>query len=152
MGSSGALDGTLSSKGSAQPEAAPNSAGLITEYTGSDVANHSAGHRRHGHTLDSEQLATCVLSPKNAEFNAMAETSTPDGHKLHASGAVHFHISTKNTMLSSHYQKQAPQMPLLGYLTKLAKHDSASLDTAIATVEIAESPKSGQPTHQNSLL
>ncbi|KAJ2551344.1 SEA (Seh1-associated) complex subunit [Coemansia sp. RSA 1878] len=151
MGGSGALDGTLSPKGSAQPETAPNSAGLIAERTGSDVANHSAGHRRRGRTLDPEQLATRALSTKNTESNTTAETSTSDGHKLHASGAAHFHISTENTTLSSHYQKQAPQMPLSGYPTKLAKHDSASSGTTVATVEIAESPKSGQPTHQNSL-
>ncbi|KAJ2477436.1 SEA (Seh1-associated) complex subunit [Coemansia sp. RSA 2131] len=152
LSSSGVLDGTLSPKGSAQPETAPNSAGLIAERTGSDVASHSAGHRRRGRTLDPEQLATRAFSPKNAESNAMAETSASDGHKLHASGSAHFHISTENTTLSSHYQKQASPMPPLGYPTKLAKHDSASSGTTVATVEIAESPKSGQPTgHQNSL-
>ncbi|KAJ2142411.1 hypothetical protein IW136_001963, partial [Coemansia sp. RSA 678] len=61
MGGSGALDSTLSPKGSAQPETAPNSAGLIAERTGSDVTNHSAGHRRRGRTLDPEQLATRAL-------------------------------------------------------------------------------------------
>ncbi|KAJ2851299.1 SEA (Seh1-associated) complex subunit [Coemansia brasiliensis] len=145
QGMAGARDSfTSPGKGAAQPDNAPNSAGLISERANSDAAGNSISHRRRGHTLEPEHLGSRNLSPNGgADASSSAETNSTDPRQPSSS---HFHIATENAALSSHYQKPIPHMPSSGYPAKLTKNDSASSNNTVTTLEIENSPQPGQFT------
>ncbi|KAJ1871488.1 SEA (Seh1-associated) complex subunit [Coemansia sp. RSA 990] len=146
QGMAGARDSfTSPGKGAAaQPDNAPNSAGLISERANSDAAGNLVSHRRRGHTLEPEHLGSRNISPNGgAEASSPAETNSADIRQA----SSHFHIATENTTLS-HYQKPIPHMQSSGHPAKLTKNDSVSSTNTVTTLEIEGSPQPGQSTDQ----
>ncbi|KAJ2683841.1 hypothetical protein H4R19_006951, partial [Coemansia spiralis] len=142
--SSSVRDASSPVGGAAVRGSAPNSAGLVSERSGT-VAEDPAlvsTVRRRGHTLGPEQLAERRLSTADAAgpaAGAAGDAHLSDNRRVHSATASHFHVATENTTLSLHSHPGPP-----------SKNGSASPANTVATLEIDGNSDADQVMDQPS--